>query len=111
MLADVVILIAGLSIMVLGVLSGLEKLPRNAGVGIRIASVMESDEAWRLGHRAAARWTFGGGFFAAAAAIVSLSIGTESAVLTLIGTVGLVVLLLIGTRVASTAAQALNERR
>jgi hypothetical protein len=35
-------------------LAGLtERLPRNRWIGVRVASVQASDEAWRAGHRAA----------------------------------------------------------
>ena len=40
--------------IVLGRLSASGRLPRNVLAGIRIPSTMRSDEAWRVGHRAAA---------------------------------------------------------
>ena len=44
----------GVTLIVLGLMSATERLPRNLFAGIRIPSTLRSDDAWRAGHRAAA---------------------------------------------------------
>jgi SdpI/YfhL protein family len=46
--------LGGAIVIVVGRMAAAERLPRNVLAGIRIPSTMRSDEAWRVGHRAAA---------------------------------------------------------
>jgi uncharacterized membrane protein len=54
--------------VVVGVLSATGKLPNNPLVGVRTATTMSSDEAWKAAHRAAAWSLF------VAAAVIALSV-------------------------------------
>lgn len=45
--------VVGVMLLAMGVLGRLERLPRNALIGYRLPVLLESDGAWRRGHRAA----------------------------------------------------------
>lgn len=49
------------------------KVPVNGGAGIRIRSVMASQDAWVAGHRAARAWLHLAAILLAAAAVVSMT--------------------------------------
>jgi uncharacterized membrane protein len=87
---------AGVVLLVMAVLGGMGRLPRNGFAGIRTRKTMASDETWNVGHRAAAGYTaaagtasIGGGIVAlfvadSDAAIVALAIGTAVITVTLV---------------------------
>lgn len=81
-------------------------LPRNLWVGLRTAPLMESDDAWVTGHRAAARHLFiaGAGLTVSAVAIVFL---TEAAVavVALAGCAWVLAWVFIASRIAVRAAE------
>lgn len=105
MIAEIALLCAGFGIVVLGVFAGLGRLPRNYWAGIRVGSVMASGAARAAGHRASSRWIFGSGAVGAAGAILALTHPDHSGVWTMLASLGLLVLLLIATAVASRAAR------
>lgn len=81
-------------------------LPRNLWLGLRTAALMESDDAWVAGHRAAARYLCiaGAGLIVSAVAIVFL---TEAAfaVVALAGCAWVLAWVFIASRVAVRAAE------
>lgn len=44
--------VLSVALIAIGLAGLTERLPRNRWVGVRVASVQQSDEAWRAGHRA-----------------------------------------------------------
>lgn len=52
---------AGILVWVLGWAGSSERLPRNHWAGLRLPSIMSSDEAWYTAHRVAGPWLQGGG--------------------------------------------------
>jgi hypothetical protein len=61
---------AGLVLIALGRMAATGRLPRNIVAGIRIPSTMRSDEAWRVGHQAAATALTTSGFGPTVAALI-----------------------------------------
>ena len=62
--------VGGAIIVTTGVLAARGRLPRNPIAGIRIPSTLRSDDAWRAGHRAAARTLIASGMGPTIAALV-----------------------------------------
>ncbi|MCQ9367819.1 SdpI family protein [Brevibacterium sp. 91QC2O2] len=54
MVTGIVLLLAGALIVVMAIMAGIGKLGMNPLVGIRVAPLMRSEEAWRIGHKAGA---------------------------------------------------------
>lgn len=73
LVTEVVLLALGVVLVIAGILSAARRFPRNSFIGIRIPSVMASDEAWKVGHAAGGPWFIlaGVGGVVAAAAMLS----------------------------------------
>lgn len=85
-------------------------LPMNAWVGIRTTSTLRSDAAWRRGHAAAALPLAVGGAGLLVAAGGAVLAGGESAIVAaLIGCAWVVACLVVGSAVATRAANAAGE--
>lgn len=96
MIAGAVFSAAGVVLLVMAALGAKGTLPRNGFAGIRTHKTMASDEAWNVGHRAAAGYTavagvasIGGGVAALFvadndAAIAALSLGTAVVTVSLV---------------------------
>lgn len=85
-------------------------LPMNAWVGIRTTSTLRSDAAWRRGHAVAAvPLAVGGVGLLIAAAGALLAGGGSAIVAALIGCAWVVAWLVVGSAVATRAADATGE--
>lgn len=94
----IVLVLGAVAFVVIGVLSLLQKLPRNAIVGIRTPFTLESDRNWYATHRAGAPWMIFGGVAVMMASIAFLPFAligklSDAAALTII--IILTVLLLV----------------
>lgn len=82
----IVLPLATLLVAITSQIGGNGRLSRNGFIGLRIPSTMSSDQAWRAGHRAAARPAWIGFVVIAVAAIASMLLSGASAA-TLTGTI------------------------
>ncbi|QPK79592.1 SdpI family protein [Corynebacterium lizhenjunii] len=102
--------IGGVLLLWMGAKSAKGQLPRNAFAGIRTTTMMASDEAWVVGHKAAAGYFTGIGIVLVIAAIACLVVDDS-----IIGWISIpvVVVLLVGvllaTRKANVAVAQLPE--
>lgn len=76
----IVLLATGVMLLVMGVLGGIGRLPRNALVGYRLPRLMASDAAWHRGHRAATLPTVAAGAVVMIGAVPVMLAPTEEAV-------------------------------
>lgn len=102
----------GLLIAVVCQLAGSGRLKRNAFVGIRLPSVMASDEAWRAGHRAVVQLAWFAFFAMFIVAILAFVIGTPATISAGAGViiVVLIVDLLLAVLLATRAARRADNR-
>lgn len=111
-IASVVLIVAGLLVGVTTELCASGRIGRNGFVGLRLAPLYDSDEAWRIGHRAARVWTW----LAAASAVVSGVLGfvvsdeNDYGAVVLVGTLVMVVLLGVSCVAAYRAGVAVRAR-
>jgi hypothetical protein len=104
--------------VVLGVLVGWggflgwrEKLPRDRGAGVRTASTMRSDEAFRLGNKVAGLPTLAGGVIGVLAGVAGLVMPTTFGLLlaAFLGVVGMIALVAAGGVLGNRAAATVPE--
>jgi hypothetical protein len=84
----------------------------NGGAGIRIASVMRSEAAWQVGHRAARRWLHSGAAALAGSGVLDIVAPSRVADTYLpIGMALAVCFLIVGAVVAHRAARLVEANR
>lgn len=110
MIARAVFSAVGVVLLVMAALGAKGTLPRNGFAGIRTRKTMTSDEAWNVGHRAAAGYTAAAGVASiggGVAAILTTDSDVASAMV-VIGTAAVTVgLVMLATRRAHRAIDAM----
>ncbi|APU18031.1 MULTISPECIES: SdpI family protein [Actinoalloteichus] len=104
---SVVLLLAGAALLVIGWRGMKETLPRNRFAGVRTAATLRSDEAFRVGNRAAGLPTLVSGAIGVLTAVGLLGLSGPAQLIALgVGVVGLLGLTVaggvLGTRAAAT---------
>jgi hypothetical protein len=107
--------LAGAAALTLARLAARGNLERNGWAGIRTFSTMASDEAFKIGNAAAAKWVRGGGLVCLATAAAMLGLGLvhapdpPTAAAALAGVGLMLVLVCVGGFRGSRAAHLYNE--
>ena len=70
-IAGLLLCVAGIALVVVGVLSKQARLPRNMWTGLRTNTIMLTDQTWRAAHIAGAPWLLAAGGVAFALAAVA----------------------------------------
>lgn len=100
-------LVAGLPLVVVGLLGLTERLPRNRYAGVRTAATMRNEDAFRVGNKVAGLPTAVGGGIGVAGAVAAWLMPTAAGLLTaaIVAFIGLVAITLaagvLGTRAAA----------
>jgi uncharacterized membrane protein len=103
--------IAGLPLLVVGVLGLTERLPRNRFGGVRTPATLRSDDAFRVGNKVAGLPTAVAGVIGLLGGVVGFLLPTTAGVLTvsIIALVGLVVVTVGAGVLGNRAAEAVPE--
>ncbi|GLZ37410.1 SdpI family protein [Actinokineospora sp. NBRC 105648] len=104
-------LVAGLPLLVVGLLGFTERLPRNRFGGVRTPATLRSDEAFRVGNKVAGLPTAVAGLTGVLGGVVGFSLASTAAVLTvsIIAVVGLLVITVAAGVLGNRAATAVPE--
>jgi uncharacterized membrane protein len=108
----VTLALSGLALLIVGKLSSDERLPRNRHVGVRTASTMATDEAWRAAQRAAGPSIFWAGAGSLAIGIVLATLDSnrgDALALAVVATVWILALVGVGAQRATRAAKAVDR--
>jgi len=104
------LLVAGVLVLWTAYRAYREMLPMNFWIGIRTATTLRSEEAWRAGHAAAAVPISVGGIGLIVAAAAAVFAGEEDAVyVAMAGCAWIVVWLIIGSFAAGRAASRITQ--
>lgn len=110
LLSGIALTCSGLAVALTAELAARGVLRRNGGAGIRIASVMRTEDTWKAGHRAARWWMHGAAMGLGGAGILSFAAAQGIAEMgLLVGMAGGLALLLIGAFVAHRTARGLDD--
>lgn len=111
-LGSVVLIAVGLLVGVTMELCATGRIGRNGFVGLRLSPLFDSDEAWRVGHRAARVWAWLAAAVAVASGVLGFVVSDESTygAIVLSGTLLVVALLGVSCIPAYRAAGALREQ-
>jgi hypothetical protein len=70
-IAGLLLCVAGIALVIVGLLARQARLPRNMWAGLRTNSIMRTDETWRVAHLVGAPWLLAAALVAFALAGVS----------------------------------------
>jgi uncharacterized membrane protein len=110
-------LVVGVIFVVLAIVAGLGKLPRNWVVGIKTTSTLHSEASWKASNRAGAAWMGAAGavlLIGAGVIVALISTNTPTTTVNTVGTVALgaaLVLLVAATVAGIRAANRVNSRQ
>lgn len=104
-------LLAGIPLLVVGVLGLTERLPRNRFAGVRTPNTLRSEEAFRVGNKVAGLPTAVAGAIGVLGALAAVLMPTDTGVLVAVGvsTAGLLAITVAGGLLGNRAAAAVPE--